>query len=88
MLSKGQGCTPDQSKAWRYFTLAADQGLAEAQLVLGEAYRLGRGVEPDPNAARRWYELAASQGNQVASRMLLEHFKNPRGPISPQLSTA
>ena len=72
MLSKGQGCAPHQSKALTYFTHAADQGLAEAQLVLGEAYRLGRGVEPDQNAARRWYELAARQGNQAASKMLLE----------------
>jgi TPR repeat protein len=70
--------TPETSM----FKPRRDQGLAEAQLVLGEAYRLGRGVEPDQNAARRWYELAARQGNQALSKMLLE-FHGCKALVAP-----
>ena len=41
---------------------AAELGLAEAQLSVGQAHAAGRGVERDAAAALRWLGLAAAQG--------------------------
>ena len=70
MLSKGQGCEQDQAKAFSWCQKAAEQGVAEAQIALGDAYGTGRGVAPDHDAARRWYEAAARQGNELAAAKL------------------
>ena len=42
--------------------LAAEQGDAEAQFILGAMYFQGRGVLKDDAEAVRWYRLAAEQG--------------------------
>ena len=42
--------------------LAADQGFAEAQYILGAMYVAGRGVPQDDAGAVRWYRSAADQG--------------------------
>jgi TPR repeat protein len=40
-----------------------EQGLAEAQLQLGDLYHAGRGVAEDLALAHTWYEKATAQGN-------------------------
>jgi TPR repeat protein len=50
-------------KEWR--TLA-DQGDADAQFNLGQAYKLGRGVPADLGSAQSWYEKAAAKGHEQA----------------------
>ena len=72
MLNKGQGCDPDESKAASWFERAATQGLVEAQIALGDAYRSGRGVSADEAVARQWYEKAARQGNETATKRLAQ----------------
>ena len=44
----------------------ANQGNADAQFNLGQAYKLGRGVPADLNQAEIWYGKAAWQGHEQA----------------------
>ncbi|MGA3263768.1 MAG: tetratricopeptide repeat protein [Terracidiphilus sp.] len=45
---------------------AAEQGNANAQFSLGNAYRIGQGVPQDYTQAALWYRKAAEQGNANA----------------------
>ena len=58
----GRAGVKDDSEAVRWFTIAAQGGLAEAQYNLGIMYASGRGVPQDLTQAARWYQLAAEQG--------------------------
>ena len=50
------------------FTLASEQGHAEAQRRLGEMYRYGRGVPKDDKIAVKWWTLAAEQFTRAAEQ--------------------
>jgi TPR repeat protein len=55
----------------------ADQGDADAQYNLGQAYKMGRGVPQDIGIAESWYEKAAQQGHpQAAANLGLILFQN------------
>ena len=45
-----------------YFRLAAEQGLAAAQIKMAKIYENGREVKADLSNAAKWYEKAAKQG--------------------------
>jgi len=45
----------------------ANNGDADAQFNLGQAYKLGRGVPMDLRQAETWYKMAANQGHVQAS---------------------
>ena len=45
----------------------ADNGDADAQYNLGQAYKMGRGVPADMHIAQTWYEKAAQQGHPQAA---------------------
>lgn len=66
MYARGAGVSEDESEAVRWYRLAAQQGLAEAQFSLGNMYFNGRGVPQDYEEAARWVRLAAAQGNALA----------------------
>lgn len=53
-------------EAFKWFQLAANQGLAKAQLSVGYAYHNGLGVKKDQVQAVHWYALAAAQGDSTA----------------------
>jgi hypothetical protein len=53
-------------EAFKWFQLAAKQGLSKAQLSVGYAYDEGLGVKKDQVEAVHWYALAAAQGNAQA----------------------
>jgi TPR repeat protein len=57
-------------EAFRYFALAADQGLTHAENILGCYYRDGYGMEVDLGKARYWFERAAAKGNEPATKAL------------------
>ena len=59
--ASGRGVPRDDSEAVRWFTAAAEGGLAEAQYNLGIMYLTGRGVPLDPAKGAWWYERAAEQ---------------------------
>lgn len=66
----GAGAPVDRDKAAHYSLLAADQGLARAQVDLGRDYIFGKGVPTNYNLAVTWLRKAAEQNNPEA-RLLL-----------------
>ena len=46
----------------RWYRMAAEQGYASAQSILGNMYLMGEGVSGDAAEAVRWYRMAAEQG--------------------------
>ncbi len=61
------------------FRLAAAQGRAGAQVILGFMYSKGRGVAQDYAEAVRWYRLAAAQGLASAQFGLGAMYGNGQG---------
>jgi len=58
----------DYDTALREFRLLAEQGHAQAQVILGIMSSQGRGVPKDSVQAYRWYTLAAGQGDDLAGK--------------------
>ena len=66
MYAKGHGISQNYKTALKWYTLAANQGNANAQFKLGFMYDEGTGVSQDYKTAMKWYTLAAEQGNSSA----------------------
>ena len=64
------GGPKDYAEARRHYGLAAEQGHAEAQRMLGQMHCDGRGGAQDLAEARRLYGLAAAQGHAGARVVL------------------
>jgi hypothetical protein len=62
MYHTGEGVAKDLAQAARLFRLAADQGHADGQYLLGVMYVEGKGVAKDLTEAVRLFRLAADQG--------------------------
>ncbi len=62
MYDRGEGVKQDKALALKWYRKAADQGYAEAQLLLGIIYDQGIGVPQDYAEAVDWYRKAAEQG--------------------------
>ena len=56
----------DFEEAARWYALAAEQGVSEAQNNLGVLYKDGQGVGQDFEEAARWFRMAAVQGNTLS----------------------
>ena len=69
----------DKAQAFYWYSLAAQQNNALAQLYLGEAYRTGSGVAQDYAAAVQWYQRAAEQGDANAQNNLALMYVNGMG---------
>lgn len=52
--------------AAKYFSIAADLGLSDAQFNLGRLYRGGNGVSKSSKKAMKWFRKAAKQGHVAA----------------------
>lgn len=74
MHSMGLGVDKDAKRAALYWRLAAMQGLANAQYMLGLAYGSGTGVERDDNLAKEWLRKAARRGHERAKKSLAENY--------------
>jgi TPR repeat protein len=61
-----KGVPQDFAEAAKWYRLAADQGAAGAQYMLGSMYALSEGVPLDLVRAHMWLNLAASQGYEEA----------------------
>ena len=66
MYNKGQGVPQDYAEAMKWYRLAADQGIAEAQYNLGVMYDNGQGVPQDYAEAYVWFSVAAAGGDADA----------------------
>ena len=71
----------DYATAIRGFRVHAEQGHAEAQLILGGMYADGRGVLKDDAEAVRWFRLAADQGLAGAQLELGFMYADGRGVL-------
>lgn len=69
-LQKGQGVDKDAKTAIYWYTQAAEQNIAPAQLNLGIMYLRGEGVPVDVATGRAWLEKAANLGDNRASYAL------------------
>ena len=69
MHKMGLGVSKDQKQARKWSRLAAKQGNADAQLLLGSLYYKSEGGEsPDVVRAYAWYDASAEQGNAEAKK--------------------
>ena len=74
------------TEAERWYRLAAEQGLADAQHNLGYLYHIGQGGLPqDFVQAHMWYNLAAARGNVNAAR-LRDHVASMMSPEQEDLA--
>ncbi len=71
MYLNGWGVPQDHGEALKWYRLAADHGLADAEFILGFLYDIGRGVRQDSVAAAQWYRKAAEHGD-AATQMARE----------------
>jgi TPR repeat protein len=65
-LLKGEGIAKNPSEAARYFKLAADRGLREAQYNYGVGLQTGEVVPKDLRLAAEYSKKAADQGHANA----------------------
>ncbi len=79
MYRFGQEVLQDDKEAVKWYRLAAEQGLAQAQYNLGVMYKTGRGVPQDYASAHMWFNLAGSNGdkNAIKLRDLVEERMSP-----------
>ncbi len=77
----------DYATAVREWRPLAKQGVAEAQINLGNMYRKGRGVPQDDAEAVRWYRKAAEQGLAVAQFILGDKYSEGRGVSKDYVET-
>ena len=79
MHRNGEGVPQDHAKAIKYYTLAADQGVANAQCNLGCIYADGRGVKQNHAMAVEHFRNAAHQGHAAAQYNLGSMYANGEG---------
>jgi len=66
----------DRARAAKWYSLAADQGHAEAELRLSKLYAMGAGVDQDDAAMLKWLKASAEHFNAYAQNTLgLEYFR-------------
>ena len=76
LLHKGLGVAQDDTVAAKWFVKAAEQGQAEAQLLLGTLFFFGEGVPQSYVTAFAWCDIAETSGQSDASEChdaALEH---------------
>ena len=67
---RGAGVPQDSVEAAKWYRLAAEQGNASAQFILGSLHLGGRHVPQDYDKAVKWLRLAAEQGYAIAQVVL------------------
>jgi hypothetical protein len=67
MYRKGDGVEKNYKTAMKWYTLAAEQGYADAQNNLGVMYYKGQGIPQDYVYAHMWFDIAATSGHKNGS---------------------
>jgi len=70
LFGVGRGVKEDETQAAAWYRKAAEQGDAQAQVMLGASYAGGHGVQKSETEAARWWRDAARQGNKDAQNSL------------------
>jgi S1-C subfamily serine protease len=68
MYNNGRGVPKDDAEAVKWFRMAAEQGIAEAQFNLSGMYCRGEGVPTNHVLAYSWASLAAARGDADAKQ--------------------
>ena len=76
-----RGVLKDDAEAIRWYRLAAEQGLADAQYNLGVKYANGEDVLKNDVEAVRWFRLAADQSYAWAQSRLGAMYANGEGVL-------
>lgn len=85
-LLDGRDVTRDLGAAYRWFTIAAGQGDADALNMVGRCHENGWSVPVDPGEAALWYRQAADKGHAWAAFNLGCLLAQGRGvPADPAL---
>jgi TPR repeat protein len=79
MYNRGLGVEQDDTKAFRYYKLAAEQRYARSQYNVGQMLQHGTGVGQDDELAVNYYTLAALQGLCAAQGSLGHMYNNGQG---------
>jgi len=66
-------------RAARAILAEAENGNAEARVLLGQILLEGRGIQADPTLAVSWFEIAAAEGQAMAHNMLGRCLEHGRG---------
>jgi TPR repeat protein len=74
-----QGVPQDYGEAVKWYRMAAEQGDAAGQVMLGLMYDLGRGVPLNPVEAVKWYSMAADKGDVAGQSDLGLSYSNGTG---------
>mgnify|MGYP001472967026 CR=1 FL=1 len=82
IYAKGYGVPINYKLAFKWTSLAAEQGDANSQYNLGQMYRKGQGVKQDYKAAVKWYKLSAEQGYAKAQVNLGVMYYNGQGVLA------
>ena len=69
----------NDAQAVTYLRQSADQGYADAQILLGSFYGRGHGVPRNVATAVAWYRKAADQGNATAEYAMGNFYATGRG---------
>lgn len=77
----------DYKSALRVWQGRAEEGDAEAQVMVGEIYEKGLGTAPDYARAAEWYRKAADQGNERALTNLAYLYEQGLG-VEQDMTTA
>lgn len=74
-----EGGKDSKKEAIRLYELAAEQGMAEAQMSLGWAYEQGYHLEKNYPEALTWFKKAALLGNKKALDNVISYYKKGQG---------
>jgi TPR repeat protein len=80
-LDYGKGVAQDRSGASKWYLIAAEGGMAEAQNSLGSLYEAGEGVAQDYSQALFWYQKAAEQVHPEALNNLGRLYDEGKGVV-------
>ena len=79
MYTSGLGVDQDYQAAFDLYKQAAEQGVIQAQFVVGDMYKSGLGTVQDETLAVFWFQKAAEKGHAFARFELAEALRYGRG---------
>lgn len=82
---RGLGVEQDYNKVYELSRVAAEAGIANSQVNLGNCYANGKGTYQSDFNAIYWYEKAAEQGNDLAMHNLGLHYYGKRDSNNAKL---
>jgi hypothetical protein len=74
----------DYTEAAKWLNMAAEQGNASAQMMLGVMYEKGQGVPQDYVQAHKWYSLSASIATGVLRGMAEDNREGVAEHMTPE----